>query len=244
MSRTATLYVIGTPIGNLEDISYRAVRVLGEIDALACEDTRRTRTLLDRYEIGKPPTVFSLHEHNEARAAARVLDLLEAGLSVAMCSDAGMPLINDPGFVTVNAAIDAGHPVEAIPGPTAAATALAVAGLPTSSFTFMGFAPRKQGKRRRFLSEEAESEHTLVLYESPHRVAALLQDALATLGDRSACVCIELTKKFETVQRGSLSTLCELHADAAPKGEITVVIAGNHRKWKPAVAAAGGPPPT
>lgn len=244
MSGTATLFVIGTPIGNLEDISYRAVRVLGEIDALACEDTRRTRTLLDRYEISRPATVFSLHEHNEERAAKRVLGLLDAGSSVGMCSDAGMPLINDPGFPTVQAAIEAGHPVVAIPGPTAAATALAVAGLPTASFTFKGFAPRKQGKRQRFLREEAESEHTLVLYESPHRIGALLQDALAVLGDRSACVCLELTKKFETVHRGSLSTLCELHAGAVPKGEITVVIAGNHRKWKRDVAAAGESPPT
>ena len=244
MSGTATLYVIGTPIGNLEDISYRAVRVLGEIDALACEDTRRTRTVLDRYEVPRPATVFSLHEHNEDRAAKRVLGLLDAGSSVGMCSDAGMPLINDPGFLAVQAAIEAGHPVEAIPGPTAVATALAVAGLPTASFTFKGFAPRKQGKRQRFLREEAESEHTLVLYESPHRIGALLQDALVVLGDRSACVCLELTKKFETVDRGSLSMLCELHAGAVPKGEITVVIAGNHRKWKRSVAAAGESPPT
>jgi 16S rRNA (cytidine1402-2'-O)-methyltransferase len=232
MPADATLYVIGTPIGNLEDVSYRAVRVLGELSALACEDTRRTRQLLDRYEIPRPSTMFSLHEHNEDRAARRVLELLDAGTSVGMCSDAGMPLVSDPGFTTVRMAAEAGHRVEAIPGPTAVTSALAVSGLPVASFTFKGFPPRKPGPRRRFLEADAQAPHTLVLFESPHRLGALLQDAMDVLGDRQACVCVELTKLYEKVQRGFLSELCAVYRDAAPKGEVTVVIAGAHPKFQ------------
>jgi 16S rRNA (cytidine1402-2'-O)-methyltransferase len=232
MPADATLYVIGTPIGNLEDVSYRAVRVLGELSALACEDTRRTRQLLDRYEIPRPATMFSLHEHNEDRAARRVLELLEGGTSVGVCSDAGMPLVSDPGFTTVRMAAEAGHRVEAVPGPTAVTSALAVSGLPVASFTFKGFPPRKPGPRRRFLEVDAEAAHTLVIYESPHRLAALLADALEVLGDRRACVCLELTKLFERVERGFLSDLCASFGEAAPKGEVTVVIAGNHPKFQ------------
>jgi 16S rRNA (cytidine1402-2'-O)-methyltransferase len=232
MPADATLYVIGTPIGNLEDISYRAVRVLGELSALACEDTRRTRQLLDRYEIPRPATMFSLHEHNEDRAARRVLELLEGGTSVGVCSDAGMPLVSDPGFTTVRLAAEAGHRVEAVPGPTAVTSALAVSGLPVASFTFKGFPPRKPGPRRRFLEVDAQAAHTLVLYESPHRLAALLADALEVLGDRQACVCLELTKLFERVERGFLSDLCTSFGETVPKGEVTVVIAGNHPKFQ------------
>jgi 16S rRNA (cytidine1402-2'-O)-methyltransferase len=232
MPADATLYVIGTPIGNLEDVSYRAVRVLGELSALACEDTRRTRQLLDRYEIPRPATMFSLHEHNEDRAARRVLELLEGGTSVGVCSDAGMPLVSDPGFTTVRMAAESGHRVEAVPGPTAVTSALAVSGLPVASFTFKGFPPRKPGPRRRFLEADAEAAHTLVIYESPHRLAALLADALEVLGDRRACVCLELTKLFERVERGFLSDLCASFGEAVPKGEVTVVIAGNHPKFQ------------
>ncbi len=232
MPADATLYVIGTPIGNLEDVSYRAVRVLGELSALACEDTRRTRQLLDRYEIPRPATMFSLHEHNEDRAARRVLELLDGGTSVGVCSDAGMPLVSDPGFTTVRMAAEAGHRVEAIPGPTAVTSALAVSGLPVASFTFKGFSPRKPGPRRRFLEADAEAAHTLVIYESPHRLAALLADALEVLGDRQACVCVELTKLYERVERGFLTDLCAIYGEAVPKGEVTVVIAGNHPKFR------------
>jgi 16S rRNA (cytidine1402-2'-O)-methyltransferase len=206
--------------------------VLGELSALACEDTRRTRVILDRYEIPRPAVMFSLHEHNEDRAARRVLELLDGGTSVGVCSDAGMPLVSDPGFTTVRMAAEAGHRVEAVPGPSAVTAALAVSGLPVASFTFKGFPPRKPGPRRRFLEAEADAPHTLVIFESPHRLAALLQDALDVLGDRRACVCLELTKLFERVERGFLSDLCQIYRGAAPKGEVTVVIAGDHPKFQ------------
>lgn len=226
------LYVIGTPIGNLEDLTARALRVLGELQALACEDTRRTRQLLTHYGIARPRTLFSLHEHNEQRVAARVIGLLEQGVSVGLCSDAGMPLVNDPGFVTVRRAASAGLPVSVLPGPSAVLAALAVSGLPTASFTFKGFAPRKPGPRRRFLAQEEELPHTLVVFESPHRLAALLRDALDVLGDREACVCVELTKLYETVHRGYLSDLLALLDGQEPRGEVTVVLAGNHGKFR------------
>lgn len=167
-----------------------------------------------------------------------MVGLLDAGTSVGVCSDAGMPLVSDPGFVTVRAALEAGHAVEAVPGPTAVTSALAVSGLPTATFTFKGFPPRKPGPRRRFLEAEAEQPHTLVIFESPHRLAALLEDALAVLGDRRACVCVELTKRFETVERGFLSDLQAESGAAAPKGEVTVVIAGAHAKFRRDAPAA------
>lgn len=224
-----TLYLIGTPIGNLEDVTPRALRVLSEVSALACEDTRRTWQLLSRHEIPRPRTLFSLHEHNEQQASRRVLGLLREGVDVGLCSDAGMPLVSDPGFLTVRAAAAAGCEVVAIPGPSAALAALAVSGLPGASFTFKGFAPRKQGPRRRFLEEEAQRPHTLVIFESPRRLGALLQDALDVLGDREACVCVDLTKVHESAQRGRLSELAQ-RFEQPPRGEATVVIAGAQRK--------------
>jgi 16S rRNA (cytidine1402-2'-O)-methyltransferase len=224
-----TLYVIGTPIGNLEDVTPRALRVLSEVGALACEDTRRTWQLLSRHEIPRPRTLFSLHEHNEQQACRRVLGLLREGVDVGLCSDAGMPLVSDPGFLTVRAAAAAGFEVVAVPGPSAVLAALAVSGLPGASFTFKGFAPRKQGPRRRFLEEEAQRPHTLVIFESPRRLRALLQDALEVLGDREACVCIDLTKVHESSERGRLSELAQ-RFEQPPRGEATVVIAGIQRK--------------
>ncbi len=226
------LYVIGTPIGNLDDVSPRALRVLSEVGALACEDTRRTWQLLSRHEIPRPRTVFSLHEHNEERAAGRVLGLLGEGVDVGLCSDSGMPLVSDPGFLTVRRAAAAGFEVVTIPGPSAVLAALSVAGLPTSSFTFKGFAPRKPGPRRRFLEAEAAQPHTLVVFESPHRVGALLRDALDVLGDREACVCTDLTKLHEGAERGYLSDLCQRFGEATVRGELTVVIAGDHDKFR------------
>lgn len=225
------LILVATPIGNLEDVTYRAVRALGEVDVLACEDTRQTRKLLDRYDIPRPPKILSYHEHNEERAGATLLELLREDKTVALCSDGGMPAISDPGYRVVTAAIEDGHDVEALPGASAVQTALVLSGLPTSSYTFKGFAPRKSGARRRFLEEEAERPHTLVVFESPHRVGKLLQDALAALGDRYAAVCLELTKKFERVERGYLSDLAARFGDVRTRGEITVVIAGNHPKF-------------
>lgn len=225
------LYVIGTPIGNLEDISQRALRLLGELDALACEDTRRTWQLLSRNGIPRPRTLFSLHEHNEQQACKRVIGLLGDGVDVGLCSDAGMPLVSDPGFLTVRATVAEGFEVVAVPGPSAVLAALTIAGLPSSSFTFKGFAPRKQGPRRRFLQEDAQQSHTLVIFESPRRLSALLSDALEVLGDRDACVCIDLTKLHEAAHRGRLSALAE-GFEEPPRGEVTVLIAGNHPKFR------------
>jgi 16S rRNA (cytidine1402-2'-O)-methyltransferase len=224
------LYVVATPIGNMEDVTIRALAVLRECDVLAAEDTRRTRQLLTRYEIPRPQTLLSLHEHNEERSAQRVVGLLEGGARVALCSDAGTPLVSDPGYRTLKLVVESGFPVRAIPGPSAAVAALAISALPPSSFTFKGFPPRKPGPRKRFLEADAESPHTLVLFESPHRIAKLLGDALEVLGDREACVCVDMTKKFEATHRGVLSALAEEFEGVTPRGEITVVIAGNTRK--------------
>lgn len=225
------LLVIATPIGNLEDLTFRAKRLLGEVDALACEDTRHTRILLERYEIPRAKTVFSYHEHNEHRAAERILGLLAAGCTVGVCSNAGYPGISDPGYVIVSRAVECGYRVEVIPGASAVPTALLVSGLPTSSFTFKGFPPRKPGKRSTFLEAERDLPHTLILYEAPSRVGALLQAAFTVLGNRRAAVCIELTKMFEAVHRGYLADLAREFAEAHIKGEVVVVIAGNNPKF-------------
>ncbi len=232
MRQVSVLYVIATPIGNLEDISHRAVRVLGELEALACEDTRRTRILLDRYHIPRPKRLFSYHEHNEREAAARILKLLESGTAVGLVTRAGYPGVSDPGYRAISQAVERGFRVEVLPGAGAVETALVLSGLPGASFTFKGFPPRTAGKRRRFLEAEKELPHTLVLFESPHRVGALLADARAVLGDRRAAVCIEMTKMFEEVARGYLSELAEKFRGTAIKGEVTVVIAGSNPKFR------------
>jgi 16S rRNA (cytidine1402-2'-O)-methyltransferase len=224
------LYVVATPIGNMEDVTLRALSVLRQCDALAAEDTRRTRQLLTRHEIPRPRTLLSLHEHNEEHSAGRIVDLLDAGARVALCSDAGTPLVSDPGYRTLKLVAERGFRVEPVPGPSAALAALAVSALPPSSFTFKGFPPRKPGPRKRFLEAEAEAPHTLILFESPHRVAKLLHDASEVLGDRDACVCVDLTKRFEAVHRGTLSSLASEFDGAPGRGEITVVIAGNTRR--------------
>lgn len=222
----ATLYLISTPIGNLEDITHRALRVLSEVEVLACEDTRTTRKILSHYEIRRPQTMFAYHAHNEEKAVKRILGALNDGMNVAVCSDGGMPGISDPGYSIVRAAIETGHEVDVLPGPSAVLTALVASGLPASSFVFKGFPPRKPGPRSRFFEADAESPHTLVLFESPFRLVATLQSALESLGDRGAAVCFELTKKFQRVERGTLSELISRVASDPPKGEITVVIAG------------------
>jgi 16S rRNA (cytidine1402-2'-O)-methyltransferase len=225
------LYLISTPIGNLEDLTYRAVKVLGSVQALACEDTRHTRIVLDRYGIAAPPILLSYHEHNEEQAGQRILELLESGKSVGLCTNAGTPGISDPGYRIIAACIERGIAVEAIPGPTALILALTLSGLPVASFTFKGFPPRKPGQLRNFLAADAEAPHTLIFYESPFRVGSLLAAAHEVLGDRKAAVCIELTKKFERLRRGWLSELAAEFADATVKGEVTVVIAGKNGKF-------------
>ncbi|MEL6345411.1 MAG: 16S rRNA (cytidine(1402)-2'-O)-methyltransferase [Myxococcota bacterium] len=224
------LYVVGTPLGNLEDITLRALRVLRSVDVMACEDTRRTWKLLNHFEIPRPSHFFAAHDHNEARVASRILGFLEAGVPVALVSDAGMPLISDPGFVVSRAAREADHPVHIIPGPTAAVTGLVASGLPVHSFLFKGFPPRKSGQRTRFFEEELMNPATLIVYASPHRIGSVLNTAAAVFGDRPAALCVELTKKFEQIERGGLLSLAARFAEKAPKGELTLLIHGYHKK--------------
>ncbi len=225
---SGTLYVIATPIGNLEDISFRAVRVLKEVDVIACEDTRHTRVLLNRHSITTP--LVSYHEHNEATRAGKLVHDLQLGRSVALVSDAGTPVLSDPGFALVRRAVAAGITVLPVPGPSAITAALSVAGLPTDRFLFVGFLPRKTAERRRALEEFAPLPWTLVLFEAPHRIAATLRDLYAVLGNRPVAVVRELTKKFEEVIRGTVSDVLARIQQAPPRGELTVVVEGapNH----------------
>ncbi len=228
---SGTLYIISTPIGNLEDITLRALRIIKEISVLACEDTRVTINLLQKHEIPCPPKVFSYHDHNEVIAARRIVGFLKDGVNVGLCSDAGTPGISDPGFRAISAAVSEGFRVEIIPGPSATTSALLLSGLPSSSFTFKGFPPRKSGQRKRFFTEEADLPHTLIFYESKFRIVKCLQDVLSVMGNRQVAVCLELTKKFERVHRGYLSDVIAELEVLTIRGEITVVVAGNHPKF-------------
>jgi 16S rRNA (cytidine1402-2'-O)-methyltransferase len=217
------LYLVATPIGNLEDITYRAVRLLGEADLIACEDTRQTRKLLDHYHIHKP--TISYHDHNEMERTEDLTARLLVGETIALVSDAGMPLVSDPGYRLVRAAIDAGIGVHPIPGPSASLTALAASGLPTDSFHFGGFLPPKTGQRARLLETLAEEHATLIFYEAPHRILESLEAIQAALGPRPVVVAREITKIHEEFLRG---TAAEIHAQLAArdgiKGEITILI--------------------
>ncbi|MCY4373409.1 MAG: 16S rRNA (cytidine(1402)-2'-O)-methyltransferase [Spirochaetaceae bacterium] len=225
-----SLFVVATPIGNLEDITLRAMRVLGELDALACEDTRRTRAIYEHYDLPRPRSIFSYHRHNEAAAGGRILALLARGESVGLVSNAGYPCISDPGHLVVRQAIEAGHRVEVIPGASAVPHALIVSGLPTGAYLFLGFPPRKAGRLQTALTAAADGQHTLVLFEAPGRLTALLQAAVSALGDRLAAGCIELTKRFEQVHRGYLTDLIDRVDGMDLRGEVCVVIAGNDRR--------------
>lgn len=218
------LYLVATPIGNLSDIGLRALEILRQADYIASEDTRKTGRLLKHFDIKRPQ--ISFHEHNEKRAGRKIIGLLEKGNSVALVTNAGTPGICDPGFTLVRSAIEAGIEVTMIPGPTALIMAIVLSGLPVHSFTFRGYPPRKKGQRCRFFAADKESPHTLIYYESPHRLRAFLQDALEVLGDRRAALAKELTKMFESVKRGQLSELLA-GLEEKPKGEYTIVIAGN-----------------
>jgi 16S rRNA (cytidine1402-2'-O)-methyltransferase len=215
------LYLVATPIGNLGDITLRALETLRQVDMIASEDTRKTGRLLQHFDIKKPQIAF--HEHNEARTGEKIINILAGGKSVAVVSNAGTPGISDPGFSLVQRAIAAEIPVTMIPGATAVVMALVLSGLPSHSFTFRGFPPRKSGKRRRFLTEDVESPHTLIYYESPHRLLGFLQDALAVFGDRRAALANELTKMYESMERGTISDLIE-DFEEEPRGEYVVVI--------------------
>jgi 16S rRNA (cytidine1402-2'-O)-methyltransferase len=218
------LYLVATPIGNLGDITLRALETLRTVDVVVSEDTRKTGIMLKHFEIKKPQ--ISFYEQNEARNLPKIMDLLEQGQSVALVTNAGSPAVSDPGFTLVRAAIEAGVQITAIPGPTAVITALVLSGLPVHSFTFRGFPPRKSGPRRRFMAVDENSPHTLIFYESPYRLKAFLEDALAVYGDRRAAVANDLTKLFETVHRAPLSELIQRYEKEEPRGEYTVVIEG------------------
>ena len=217
------LYLVATPIGNLEDITLRALRVLGESDLVACEDTRQTRKLFDRHGIDRP--MVSYHEHNEHERAPELIEQLERGATVALVSDAGMPLVSDPGRHLVSLCLERQIPVIPIPGPSAFVAALAASGLDTDEFLFAGFLPARAGERTRKLRELAGEPRTMGFYEAPHRLAATLRDALEILGDRQAVVARELTKIHEEFRRGRLSELAAHFESAEPRGEITLLVA-------------------
>jgi 16S rRNA (cytidine1402-2'-O)-methyltransferase len=219
-----TLYLVATPIGNMGDITLRALDTLRAVDLVASEDTRKTGLLLKHFDIKKPQ--ISFHEHNEERAGEKIMALLEEGQSVALVTNAGTPGISDPGFSLVRRALQAGVEVTMIPGPAALIMALVLSGLPTHAFTFRGFPPRKPGARRRFLEVDKDSPHTLIFYESKYRLVALLKDALEVYGDRPAAVANDLTKMFEAITRGSLAELLSHFGGVEPLGEYVVVIAG------------------
>ena len=218
------LYLVATPIGNLDDITLRALETLRTVDFVASEDTRKTGLLLKHFDISKPQIAF--HEHNEQQAGQRIEQLLLQGKSVAVVTNAGTPGISDPGFTLVRRAVYANLAVTMIPGPTAFAMALVLSGLPVHGFTFRGFPPRKSVGRCKFMALDKDSPHTLIFYESPYRLEAFLRDALATFGDRDAAIANDLTKMFEKVERGTLSSLLESTAKTTPKGEYIIVIAG------------------
>lgn len=222
---TGTLYIVATPIGNLEDVTQRALRVLGEVDLVACEDTRRTRVLLNHFGIKAKTT--SYHEHNERARAEELCELMTSGKNVALVSDAGTPLVSDPGFRIVQAAIEANIPVVPIPGATAFVAALAASGLPADQFFFAGFLPPRANARRKKLEELRTFTATLVFYEAPHRISATLKAALEVFGNRRAVVARELTKIHEELARGSLDVLGQRFAEAGrARGEMVLIIEG------------------
>lgn len=217
---TSTLYIVATPIGNLEDITLRALRVLKEVDLIACEDTRHTRKLLAHYQISKP--TVSYHEHNERERSAELIKKLEAGLNIALVSDAGTPLVSDPGFRIVREAIERQIPVTPIPGPSALVAAVSSSGLPTGEFAFFGFLPARRAARKARLKELAEIKSTLVFYEAPHRIKATIEDARMAFGDRECVVARELTKLHEEFVRGRLSEIAIPEGSA--RGEIVLLV--------------------
>lgn len=218
-----TLYIVGTPIGNLEDVTLRALRILGQVGLIAAEDTRTTRKLLNHYDIDTSLT--SYWEHNKLTKLRFILDALEQK-DVALVSKAGMPGISDPGYELIEAAIDRGVNVVPVPGPSAITAALVISGLPTDSFLYLGFLPRKKGQRARLLSSLVGQARTIVAFESPHRLLATLEDIRETLGERFMAVTRELTKVYEEVVRGTVSEVIQHFQKASPRGEFTLIIQG------------------
>jgi 16S rRNA (cytidine1402-2'-O)-methyltransferase len=227
-SANGTLFIVGTPIGNMEDITYRALRVLGEADLIAAEDTRHTGLLLARHGLKKP--LISYHEFNEAKRTPELLRELQQGRRVALVSDAGMPTVSDPGQRLIRAAIDRRIPVEVVPGVSALTAALAGSGYGVKhGVLFYGFLPHKSGQRRNALAQLASLPHTLVLFESPHRLLKALQDMREFLGNRNVTVARELTKKFEEFLRGDIESVLKKLENHTIRGEITVVVEGHQK---------------
>jgi 16S rRNA (cytidine1402-2'-O)-methyltransferase len=216
------LYLVGTPIGNLEDITLRALRILKEVDQIACEDTRHTQKLLSHYDIHKP--LISYHEHNELTRAPELVVSLGQGAKIALVSDAGMPLVSDPGHRLVTLCLRDHIPVVPIPGPSALLASLSASGLPNEEFLFVGFLPARSGERRRALERLRIEDRTIILYEAPHRVAECVADAREVLGNRSACIAREVTKLHEEFRRGKLSELSTSLDERPARGEITLLI--------------------
>jgi len=220
--RPGCLYLVATPIGNLEDITLRAVRILNEADQIACEDTRHTQKLLNHYHISKP--LVSYHEHNEMTRAPELVLAMEQGQQIALVSDAGMPLVSDPGYRLVTLALRHHLGVVPVPGPSALLAALSASGLPNEEFLFAGFLPARSGERRRALERLRIEDRTIIFYEAPHRIEETLADAREILGDRTACLAREVTKLHEEFRRGTLSELIASLSDKPVRGEITLLI--------------------
>lgn len=220
----ATLFVVATPIGNLEDITFRAVRILSEVDLIAAEDTRRTKILLMKYNINTPMT--SYHKFNIKSKTSHLIELLMQGKNIALVSDSGTPGISDPGFELIGASLDRDIRVEPIPGPSAAVTALTISGLPTDRFVFEGFLPKKPGKKVKKLKELKSESRTIIIYESPFRLIRTLEEVEKVMGDRQVAVCRELTKKFEEIVRGKAGEVLGKIKGSRVRGEIVLVISG------------------